>query len=198
MSSFVFANPKLCIGCDTCLAACAEVHKAVGLQPQPRLSISRSGQVSTPMTCRHCENAPCITVCSVNAITMGDNSVVLDEAICNGCKLCADVCPFGIITLSDVSAKPATNHQDQIEGTCEGGDFVPNSLVSSGVVVDTVAVKCDLCDFSKNGPECVRVCPTDALFLIDAKSLRRSSNAKRKAATQNMPLMMNNFMEKKT
>ena len=162
MNRFVYANPKLCIGCDTCLAACADVHEAAGLQAQHRLVIARSGTISEPITCRHCENSPCVTVCPVNAVKVVDNHIVLDEKVCNGCKLCVNVCPFGVISFSD--------------------DVVNNSLEKQ-----PVAVKCDLCDFSKDGPECVRACPTNALFLLDVKTLRKSGTAKRKAAVENMP-----------
>lgn len=177
MNRFVFANPKLCIGCDTCLAACAEVHMAAGLQPQPRLAINRSRKISTPITCRHCENAPCIKVCPVDAIAMGKSTVVLDEAKCNGCLLCAPACPFGVITFSGVG--PRNGETDQSpkvdEGRLEEISSVPDSIPSSQKKVGKVAVKCDLCDFTKQGPECVRACPTDALFLIDAKAIRKSS-----------------------
>ena len=31
MNRFVIGDPKDCIGCNTCMAACSEVHKAFGL-----------------------------------------------------------------------------------------------------------------------------------------------------------------------
>ena len=37
MNRFVIGDPKDCIGCNTCMAACSEVHKAFGLQSFPRL-----------------------------------------------------------------------------------------------------------------------------------------------------------------
>jgi Fe-S-cluster-containing hydrogenase component 2 len=101
MSHFVFANPKLCIGCDTCLAACAEAHLAAGENPQPRLVIVRSVKASVPMTCRQCDNAPCVAVCPVNALKISNNAVTIDESMCNGCQLCVPACPFGVMTFSD-------------------------------------------------------------------------------------------------
>ncbi|VDY32833.1 Hydrogenase-4 component A [Morganella morganii] len=32
MNRFVIADPHLCIGCNTCMAACSETHKQQGLQ----------------------------------------------------------------------------------------------------------------------------------------------------------------------
>lgn len=162
MNRFIFADPKLCAGCDACVDACADAHKAAGLQPQSRITIVRNGDAATPITCRHCENAPCAKICPVGAITMGETSVELDESKCIGCKLCAIVCPFGVIALSS--------------GKNEAGE-----------PTGAVAVKCDLCDSSADGPACIKACATKALFLVDAKSLRKSGNAKRKAAVQGMP-----------
>ena len=189
MNRFVYSNPALCIGCNTCLAACKEAHKAHGLQDQARISIVRDGEISLPIACRHCENAPCADVCPVNAITMNDNAVVLNEARCIGCKLCAFACPFGVITISNPSAKAGASgpNPKTDEGKPEGSSFSPTSITASKKPGAKVAVKCDLCDFSENGPECVRACPTDALFLVDEKALKRSITAKRKAAAKNMP-----------
>lgn len=188
MNRFVFANPSLCIGCNTCLAACSEAHEAKGLQAQPRLSIVRNGDISSPIACRHCENAPCAAVCPVDAIAMSENAVVLNEAACIGCKLCAFACPFGVIAISAGSKGGAARQSQAADDEGRVGSPPPSGHNSASVKrTRTVAVKCDLCDFSGNGPECVRVCPTEALFLVDEKMLKRSSSAKRKAATNNMP-----------
>lgn len=192
MNRFVLANSALCIGCNTCLAACAEAHEAKGLQAAPRISIVRSGDISSPIACRHCENAPCAVVCPVNAITMSENAVVLDETTCIGCKLCVFACPFGVISMAGASARGATGKitkADEDGRASNQSAPIPNS--SLGQMMRTVAVKCDLCEFSKEGPECVRVCPTNALFLVDEKSLKRSSTAKRRAAVNSMPSVEN-------
>jgi len=175
MNRFVFSNPKLCIGCDTCLAACMSTHMAAGMPPQPRLFVARSGKASTPITCRHCDNAPCISACPLNAIAMGKNGVELNEAKCDGCRRCEPACPFGVITFSNFG----------ISGWCSQAQPAGEGNIAAALVEDKcVAVKCDLCDFSAQGPECVRVCPTKALFLLDAKTLRKDGNAKRKVAAQ--------------
>ena len=35
MNRFVVAEPLWCTGCNTCLAACSDVHKTQGLQQLP-------------------------------------------------------------------------------------------------------------------------------------------------------------------
>jgi len=42
-----------------------------------------------------------------------------------------------------------------------------------------VAVKCDLCDFHPDGPQCVRACPTDALVLVDDGAVEQASQRRR-------------------
>jgi hydrogenase-4 component A len=187
MSHFVFANPKLCIGCDTCLAACAEAHLAAGENPQPRLVIVRSVKASVPMTCRQCDNAPCVAVCPVNALKISNNAVTIDESMCNGCQLCVPACPFGVMTFSDGA-------DDHPKGGYTASDITPESAKYPAA---KVALKCD-CDIAKNGAECVRACPTDALFVVDSKSLRRSGNAKRRAAALGMPSFLNFLNDKKS
>jgi hydrogenase-4 component A len=48
--------------------------------------------------------------------------------------------------------------------------------------VRTVAVKCDLCSFSEQGPECVRICPTKAMYVVSDDALEASVETKRKVA----------------
>lgn len=48
--------------------------------------------------------------------------------------------------------------------------------------VQTVAVKCDLCDFLPEGPACVRACPNQALRLITDDSLQRQMKEKQRLA----------------
>lgn len=177
MKRFVIANEKLCMGCSTCMAACIEAHRSQGLSPEPRLSIKHSRNVTTAVTCRQCENAPCAAVCPTGAITVTSKGVAIAPASCNGCQLCVAACPFGVMKLSvDAPADPKI--PDDVDGKVV-------QAAPLGAPAST-AVKCDLCDFVEGGPECVRVCPTKALAVIDAKAIKRMGNARRKSAAQNM------------
>lgn len=182
MNRFVIAEPKLCIGCNTCMAACTLVHKAEGLQSHPRLTVVRSGSSTAPVQCRNCEDAPCIKVCPVNAIVQGESAVELNEVTCVGCKLCAIACPFGAITPSGTSSLGVATLYNQLDYAQQEANSIGDPMISWSSGVRSVAVKCDLCDFSETGPECVRVCPTKALFLVDESAMSESNDAKRKAA----------------
>jgi Fe-S-cluster-containing hydrogenase component 2 len=50
-----------------------------------------------PMSCRQCEDAPCMTVCPKKAIYRDRDieRVMIDYDRCIGCKMCASACPFG-------------------------------------------------------------------------------------------------------
>ena len=100
MNRFVIADSTLCIGCHTCEAACSETHRQHGLQSMPRLRVMLNEKESAPQLCHHCEDAPCATVCPVNAITRVDGAVQLNESLCVSCKLCGIACPFGAIEFS--------------------------------------------------------------------------------------------------
>lgn len=187
MNRFVIAEPKLCIGCNTCMAACATVHKAEGLQAHPRLTVMRTGLVSAPVMCRHCEDAPCARVCPVNAITHAADSIVLNETLCIGCKLCAIACPFGAITPSGTPVSGVVPVSPMYQAPTPPGAPEEASCDSAATLdpilawepgVKSVAVKCDLCAFRESGAECVRVCPTRALRVVDNPLLDQDVRAK--------------------
>lgn len=176
------------------MAACAMVHKKEGLQSLPRLTVTRTQEGTAPILCRHCEDAPCARVCPVGAITHQGNSIVLNETTCIGCKLCAIACPFGAIT-------PHGTSTAGVAGTVANAPSYSstlNPLLAWEVGVRSVAVKCDLCAFIEAGPECVKVCPTNALFVVDDKQLVQAGDAKRKAAAASQDMEAQLFISKES
>lgn len=177
MYHFVIADNRKCIGCFACLAACAEAHRAAGLQAYPRLHVTRTPEGIMPIQCRHCDDAMCALVCPVGAITQRDHSVQLNESLCIGCKMCALACPFGNIL-------PGGTPVPGLEFNIGNYAYVNTplepdpmylrelsyqeqlSLLEWNIGQKTVAVKCDLCYFREHGPACVEACPHKALHLI--------------------------------
>lgn len=81
MNQFLIANAQRCIGCRTCEVACAVAHQqsqdVAALSTNhfaPRIRVVKSGDISTAMACRQCEDAPCASVCPQGAIQR-DNDV---------------------------------------------------------------------------------------------------------------------------
>ncbi|MGL5031211.1 MAG: 4Fe-4S dicluster domain-containing protein [Aeromonas sp.] len=195
MNRFVIADPKLCIGCGTCMAACSSVHKAQGLQQAPRLTVMRHELATMPVQCRHCDDAPCIKVCPVEAIAQTDDSVQINESLCIGCNLCAVACPFGAV--QSAGSRPvamATSYDTYIPcsirssnpSTSAGLRCFGDDLLSWEPGVRSIAVKCDLCEFREQGPACIDACPSQALTLVNDKACTAVTRARREcAATAN-------------
>jgi hydrogenase-4 component A len=191
MNRFVIAEPKLCIGCYTCMPACVIVHQAAGLQAHPRLVVTQTPHGTMPVQCRQCDDAPCAKVCPVGAITQTEDAIQINESTCIGCKMCALACPFGAIephassTLSQqmpfdayIAASGVAPH-DPMEATAKS--MAPLSPLLGWTAGErTVAVKCDLCHFREGGPVCVEICPTKALRIVDEQAMVAANDAKRR------------------
>lgn len=180
MNRFVIADPDKCTGCYTCVAACVNVHEKVGLVAHPRLTVIHTATVTMPVQCRNCDDAPCEKVCPVTAITFKDHAVQINESLCIGCKMCSLACPFGAIT--PFGTLPEGAGQPVYGGLAQPmpSDADPlHPILAWTVGQRTVAVKCDMCHFRPEGPECIRVCPTEALRLIDDAAINQSAALKR-------------------
>ena len=181
MNGFVIADSRRCIGCFACQAACVENHHRVGLQAYPRLIVTYTPEGTMPLQCRHCEDAPCAIVCPVKAIGMKNNSIVLNESVCIGCKMCGLACPFGVIIPGGTPLPTYgfnigqysyinTPYQSEPMHLREMDQQEVLSLLAWHLGQKKVAIKCDLCYFDEEGPACVRACPHKALSLIDGKT----------------------------
>ncbi len=111
MTKVIVVEEKRCLACGSCMLECAMAHTdartlAEALQaetpPQPRVYVEPIGQFGMPLQCRHCEDAPCITICPTQAIHRfsDEGPVLLEAERCIVCRLCLIVCPFGVIDIS--------------------------------------------------------------------------------------------------
>ncbi|MCL2437716.1 MAG: 4Fe-4S dicluster domain-containing protein [Coriobacteriia bacterium] len=68
--------------------------------------------------CKHCSDAPCVSVCSSGACHRAHNgTIVLDESKCFGCQYCVAACPFKVPKFSDRDnkAKKCSFCQDRLQ-----------------------------------------------------------------------------------
>ncbi|HAP38420.1 MAG TPA: 4Fe-4S ferredoxin [Nitrospira sp.] len=132
-----YIDPSRCIGCNACVAACAECDTHAGISMIHLETIERGDTVqTTPVICMHCDEPACAAVCPADAIKRTSDGVVQSslKPRCIGCSNCVFACPFG----------------------------VPKYLPQ----IDQM-MKCDMCyDRTSVGkkPMCATVCPSQALM----------------------------------
>jgi molybdopterin-containing oxidoreductase family iron-sulfur binding subunit len=112
-----------------------------------------------PVSCQHCENAPCVRVCPVGATYQRpDGLVLIDYDKCIGCRFCIAACPYGARAFNWRSPDYSAT-----EGQPHGAKEVP-------VRPAGVTEKCTFCvhrlDQGKD-PICVEVCPVQARMFGD-------------------------------
>lgn len=156
----VVVIPERCVGCRQCEFACAVEHSASKdpyravfetPRPKPRLHVEMGPRVGTsfPVTCRHCDPAPCEAVCPTGALQREPDHgrVLVRVSRCIDCATCALVCPFDAVT------------------------FHPQA---DGGPARVVATKCDGCvDRLARGddPACVEACKSGALVFAEANEV---------------------------
>jgi anaerobic carbon-monoxide dehydrogenase iron sulfur subunit len=98
MEKILIISPEKCTGCRSCELACS-FGKTKAFNPQDAaVSVFAYDEaaVSVPIMCLQCENAACMNVCGVGAITRNElGTVIVSKEKCIGCKLCVSACPFG-------------------------------------------------------------------------------------------------------
>jgi len=185
----VFAiDLSVCNGCYCCQIACKDEHVAndwtpyakpqpdtgqfwVGITELVRGQVPKVKVSYIPKMCHHCDDAPCIEQCSVDAIYKRDDGlVIIDPEKCTGCKLCADTCPHNSIFFND---------DLNIAQKCTGCAHLLDN------------------DEEWEVPRCVDQCPTEALkfgeeedlkeFIEGAEILNPEAKTKSRLYYRNLP-----------
>ncbi|MFC1952910.1 4Fe-4S dicluster domain-containing protein [Chloroflexota bacterium] len=102
----LIADQTKCTGCHSCEVWCSFYHLRE-INPsfaRLRLVSQEDNGIFAPMTCHHCRDAWCLNECPVDAIKRDPdtNAVVIDDSLCNGCLICVEACPFGVIKVDKV------------------------------------------------------------------------------------------------
>ena len=171
-SKCVVADPRTCIGCKTCMAACIEKHDVSGDAAVPRLNVTETIKVSAPIACHHCVDAPCVSACPQGALYYDGDRVAVKMERCIGCRSCVMACPYG-----------ACDVVSRIEPVVFGDLVLADKAVAK-------VIKCDLCADVSGGPRCVKACLTNSLRLIDQDDLKTMAFEKRRAAAESLESLM--------
>lgn len=163
----LFVQPELCTGCKSCQLACAVEHSRsknlLGAMleeypPHARLYVEAVFTapftvLKMPLTCRHCDPAPCMAACLPQAMHRTSQGVVTNvggQHACIACGMCIMLCPFGMIG----------------RGADPGGKVM--------------ALKCDLCP-EREQPACAAACPTGAIRYLSGDDFAQHTRARASA-----------------
>jgi molybdopterin-containing oxidoreductase family iron-sulfur binding subunit len=169
-------NLSVCIGCRKCAEACHiennhdratnnsyirvlemeqgsfELEKGTAIYEH---AVPAPGKYYLPVQCQQCDNAPCVTVCPVQATWKEkDGIVVIDYNWCIGCRYCEAACPYHARRFN--WTKPEIP-PDEINPSQA---YLSNRVRPQGVVE-----KCTFClHRTRRGllPACLEACPTGA------------------------------------
>ncbi len=174
----IFFDKDKCIGCYACVIACKSRHGAsphpsqppqgepTGVNPidvyqyGPVVQDDRVIQFFQPISCMHCNDAPCMNVCPTRAIYCESKTgaVLVDRIRCIGCKFCLWACPYGAIHVdSDGKVIKCDMCFDRInEGkqtACEATCVARAVFVGSPEEISKIQAKKAMAKIKKESPE---------------------------------------------
>lgn len=135
---FVACDSDKCVGCRICEYVCAFENDKVFNPLRSRIRVVRIyPTVNISVTCRMCEDPPCVAACPRDALTQSEETgmIMVDEDKCDGCGWCVEACDFGAMSI----------HPDK----------------KVAMVCDLCSHRAD------KKPQCVEWCPEEALELTN-------------------------------
>ena len=109
MAKVLVVNPDKCTGCGACELACSMTNTGEFNPSRSRIQIVsfEPDFFRCPVVCLQCYDPPCAEICPTNAITKDESTgiVRVSKEKCNGCRMCEEACPFGVIFFSELEQK---------------------------------------------------------------------------------------------
>ena len=121
-------------GCEACVHACATEH-GIEMTDRPEIDAQwirkvdlideDSGrEISLPVMCQHCEDAPCVAVCPTGASFRREDGIVLvNKHTCIGCRYCMMACPYMARSFIHINLVGQRTHSPRGKGTVESCTF---------------------------------------------------------------------------
>ena len=155
-----------CVGCNACAVACKQWNTSgttgqlTDFEPYGKDPTGvwfnrirnyevgdypNSKTVHFPMSCMHCDDAACVTVCPTGASYKReeDGIVLVDQDKCMGCNYCAWACPYGAREL------------DREDGVMKKCTLCVDRIYDENLPED------------ERKPACVMTCPSHARYFGD-------------------------------
>jgi dimethyl sulfoxide reductase iron-sulfur subunit len=164
-----------CIGCQYCVFACQAVND---VPDSMRWNVHLVDETPTGdifhMTrpCLHCQNAPCVKVCPVQATYVrADGLVIMDYDRCIGCRYCQAACPYDARVFNwearDDAPHPyapewgAPEVERRARGVVEKCTFCIHRIDAAQERGLTPGIDVEVT------PACVNICPVEARYFGD-------------------------------
>ncbi len=156
--------PQKCRACRRCEIACIAAHNGLTFKEAikkrdelvARVRVIKEGSLKVPISCRQCDNAPCVRICPTGVLAQdAEGAISANAQFCSGCMLCIMACPYGAIRIEDIGLPNPK------------GETIAQHFLRS------IAVRCDMCEDwrkkeGKDVPACVEACPAQARVLVEA------------------------------
>lgn len=109
MAKVLYINYQKCTGCRLCELVCSVSHDGMSNPARSRIKVMKweAEGLYVPMSCQQCQDAPCLNVCPVKAISRDESldRLMVDYDKCIGCRACVAVCPFGAMSFNTIDRK---------------------------------------------------------------------------------------------
>ncbi|WP_071792537.1 4Fe-4S dicluster domain-containing protein [Saccharicrinis aurantiacus] len=155
-----------CRNARECIKGCQKHHhlhpyqfhiNTLVMQDSPK-----SAPYNMPKPCMHCDNAPCVSVCPVDAtFKRQDGIVLIDNERCIGCRFCMAACPYSVRIFNWEEPFHAEMYKEQpMEYDIEANIPQKKGTVSKCVFSADCLREGDL-------PTCVSSCPNGVFYFGD-------------------------------